>query len=156
MAEHPIQGLMGVTMEKIREMVDADTIVGAPINAAEGVTILPISKVTFGFASGGSDIGSKTNKDLFGGGGGAGVSISPIAFLVIQNGNVRTIQLADHASTVDRDEVTAEDVMLLPLEQLLILRLRLLGLRGRHLLRLALLLLFLTVARVGGVQHARH
>lgn len=102
MAEHPIQGLMGVTMEKIREMVDTDTIVGAPINAAEGVTILPISKVTFGFASGGSDIGSKTNKDLFGGGGGAGVSISPIAFLVIQNGNVRTIQLADHASTVDR------------------------------------------------------
>lgn len=102
MAEHPIQGLMGVTMEKIREMVDADTIVGAPINAAEGVTILPISKVTFGFASGGSDIGNKTNKDLFGGGGGAGVSISPIAFLVIQNGNVRTIQLADHASTVDR------------------------------------------------------
>ena len=102
MAEHPIQGLMGVTMEKILEMVDADTIVGAPINAAEGVTILPISKVTFGFASGGSDIGSKTNKDLFGGGGGAGVSISPIAFLVIQNGNVRTIQLADHASTVDR------------------------------------------------------
>ena len=102
MAEHPIQGLMGVTMEKIREMVDADTIVGAPINAAKGVTILPISKVTFGFASGGSDIGSKTNKDLFGGGGGAGVSISPIAFLVIQNGNVRTIQLADHASTVDR------------------------------------------------------
>ena len=102
MAEHPIQGLMGVTMEKIREMVDADTIVGAPINAAEGVTILPISKVTFGFASGGSDIGSKTNKDLFGGGGGAGVSISPIAFLVIQNGNVRTIQLADHACTVDR------------------------------------------------------
>ena len=102
MAEHPIQGLMGVTMEKIREMVDADTIVGAPIQAAEGVTILPISKVTFGFASGGSDIGSKTNKDLFGGGGGAGVSIAPIAFLVIQNGNVRTIQLADHASTVDR------------------------------------------------------
>ena len=102
MSEHFIQGLMGVTMEKIREMVDADTIVGAPINAAEGVTILPISKVTFGFASGGSDIGSKTNKDLFGGGGGAGVSISPIAFLVIQNGNVRTIQLADHASTVDR------------------------------------------------------
>ena len=101
MAEHPIQGLMGVTMEKIREMVDADTIVGAPIQAAEGVTILPISKVTFGFASGGSDIGSKTSKDLFGGGG-AGVSIAPIAFLVIQNGNVRTIQLADHASTVDR------------------------------------------------------
>lgn len=102
MAEHPIQGLMGVTMEKIREMVDADTIVGAPIQAAEGVTILPISKVTFGFASGGSDIGSKSSKELFGGGGGAGVSISPIAFLVIQNGNVRTIQLADHASTVDR------------------------------------------------------
>lgn len=102
MAEHPIQGLMGVTMEKIREMVDADTIVGAPITVGDDVTILPISKVTFGFASGGSDIGSKTSKELFGGGGGAGVSISPIAFLVIQNGNVRTIQLAGPASTVDR------------------------------------------------------
>ena len=62
MAEHPIQGLMGVTMDKIREMVDSNTIIGAPISVADGTTIIPVSKVTFGFASGGSDVGAKASK----------------------------------------------------------------------------------------------
>jgi len=76
-----IQGLMGVTMEKIREMVDVKTIIGDPIVASESVTIIPISKVSYGFASGGSDLPVKSNpKDLFGGGAGAGVSIQPVAF----------------------------------------------------------------------------
>ena len=91
MAEHPIEGMMGVTMEKIRQLVDANTIIGEPITV-DGATIIPISRVTFGFASGGSDVGAKTNKQMFGGGTGAGVSIAPIAFLVISGGNVRTIQ----------------------------------------------------------------
>lgn len=82
MAEHPIEGMMGVTMEKIRQLVDANTIIGEPITV-DGATIIPISRVTFGFASGGSDVGAKTNKQMFGGGTGAGVSIAPIAFLVI-------------------------------------------------------------------------
>lgn len=102
MNEHPIQGLMDVTLEKIRKMVDSNTIIGNPIQMPDGTTILPISKVTFGFASGGSDIASKNNQDLFGGGGGAGVSISPIAFLVVREGNVRMIQLADASNSVDR------------------------------------------------------
>ncbi len=101
MAEHAVQGLMGVTMEKIREMVDSDTIIGKPIKI-DGITILPISKVTFGFASGGSDFGASSQKDLFGGGGGAGVTIQPVAFLVVQDGTVRTVQLADAGNTVDR------------------------------------------------------
>ena len=96
-----LEGLMNGTMDKIREMVGSNTIVGDPI-VVQGTTILPVSKVTFGFASGGSDFGAKTTKELFGGGGGAGVSVTPVAFLVIQDGHVRTIQLADHASTVDR------------------------------------------------------
>lgn len=100
MAEHPIQGMMGVTMEKIRSMVDSNTIVGAPITV-DSTTIIPISKVTFGFASGGSDVGSKSTKEMFGGGSGAGVSITPLAFLVINNGNVRTVQLAEHVSPID-------------------------------------------------------
>lgn len=79
MAEHPIEGMMGVTMEKIRQLVDANTIIGEPITV-DGATIIPISRVTFGFASGGSDVGAKTNKQMFGGGTGAGVSIAPIAF----------------------------------------------------------------------------
>ena len=101
MAQKPLEGLMSVTMDKIREMVGSNTIIGEPI-VVEGTTILPVSKVSFGFASGGSDIGAKTTKELFGGGSGAGVSVVPVAFLVIKDGNVRTVQLADTNSTVDR------------------------------------------------------
>ncbi len=97
--EHPIQGLMGVTMEKIREMVDVNTIIGEPISCGDGVTILPVSKVSYGFASGGSDLPAKVEKDLFGGGSGAGISIHPVAFLVIANGDVKLLQLTIDAST---------------------------------------------------------
>lgn len=101
MADHPIQGLMGVTMEKIRDMVDSNTIIGEPINAGDGTIIIPVSKVTFGFASGGSDLAPTSNKQMFGGGSGAGVSITPIAFLVVANGNVRTVQLIERVTGVD-------------------------------------------------------
>lgn len=101
--EHPINSLMNVTLEKIRQMVDSNTIIGNPINTADGTTILPVSKVSFGFTSGGSDfVSSKAPKDLFGGGSGAGVSITPVAFLVIKGESVRMIQLADKSSTADR------------------------------------------------------
>lgn len=104
MAEHPIQGLMNVTMDKIRQMVDSNTIVGKAITTEDGTTILPVSKVSFGFASAGTDFDGKNaaNKDLFGGGSGAGVNIQPVAFLVVKDGCVRTIQLADSSNTVDR------------------------------------------------------
>lgn len=102
MSEHPIQGLMDVTLEKIKSMVDSNTIIGNPINMADGTMILPVSKVTFGFASGGSDFPTKTSKELFGGGSGAGVSISPIAFLVVYEGNVRLLQLSDTSNSLDR------------------------------------------------------
>jgi len=99
MAEHPIEGMMGVTMEKIRQLVDANTIIGEPITV-DGATIIPISRVTFGFASGGSDVGAKTNKQMFGGGTGAGVSIAPIAFLVISGGRAHH-PAVEHVSPVD-------------------------------------------------------
>ena len=102
MNEHPIQGLMDVTLEKIKSMVDSNTIIGNPIHMADGTMILPVSKVTFGFASGGSDFPTKTPKELFGGGSGAGVSISPIAFLVVHEGNVRLLQLSDTSNSLDR------------------------------------------------------
>ena len=104
MAEHPIQGLMNITMEKIHQMVDSNTIIGKPITTDDGTTILPVSKVSFGFASGGTDFDGKNaaNKDLFGGGSGAGVNIQPVAFLVIKDGCVRTIQLTDGSNSVDR------------------------------------------------------
>lgn len=101
--EHPINSMMDVTLEKIRQMVDSNTIIGNPITTQDGTTILPVSKVTFGFTSGGSDfVSSKAPKDLFGGGSGAGVSMVPVAFLVLKDGNVRMLQLADKSGTADR------------------------------------------------------
>ena len=102
MNEHPIEGLIDVTLEKIKSMVDSNTIIGNSINMPDGTLILPVSKVSFGFATGGSDFPSKTSKQLFGGGGGAGVSISPIAFLVVRGNSVRMLQLADTSNSVDR------------------------------------------------------
>jgi len=96
MSEHPIQGLMGTSMEKIREMVDVNTIIGDPITCPDGTVIIPVSKVGFGFAAGGSDWPSKQPKDLFGGASGAGVSIQPLAFLIVSNGDVRILQIANN------------------------------------------------------------
>ena len=96
MAEHPINGLMGVTMDKIRELVNSDTIIGEPVSLPDGTTILPVSKVTFGVATGGSDFAAKQSKELFGGGSGAGVTV------VVKDGNVRTIQLADPNNSLER------------------------------------------------------
>ena len=109
--QHPINELMGVTMEKIREMVDVNTIVGTPITCADGATIIPISKVSYGFASGGSDLPSKVEKELFGGGSGAGISIQPVAFLVILNGEVKLLQLSIDASTPNALINMVPDVM---------------------------------------------
>ena len=95
MAEHGVNGLMADTMEKIRSMVDVNTIIGDPIVTHDGTTLIPISKVTFGFGSGGTDFKSRNSSDTaplcFGGGGGAGVSISPVAFLIVSEGNARIL-----------------------------------------------------------------
>ena len=101
MAEHPLQGMMGITMDKVRDMVDSSTIIGDPIKVDAETTIIPVSRVTFGFASGGSDVGAKASKEMFGGGSGAGISISPVAFLVISGGTVRTVQLIERVTAVD-------------------------------------------------------
>lgn len=94
MKEHPLNDLMGSTMEKIRAMVDANTVVGQPI-VTEEVTIIPISRVSLGFGVGGSDFASKHQRpdadNAFGGGSGAGVSVDPIAFLVVRGDNVRLL-----------------------------------------------------------------
>ena len=101
--EHPINGLMDTTMKKIKEMVDVNTIIGDPITTPDGTTVIPVSKVTYGFASGGTDFPTKKeSKDCFGGGSGAGVTIQPIAFLVIANGDVRMISIEKYDGAADR------------------------------------------------------
>lgn len=97
MSEHAINGFMGISMEKIRSVVDANTMIGDPIHCADGTTVIPVSKVSLGFASGGSDIPTRTAKEYFAGGAGAGMSVKPVGFLVIQNGDVRLVQLSMNA-----------------------------------------------------------
>ena len=109
--EHTIHNLMGVSMDKIREMVDVQTIIGDPILVGTEITIIPISKVSYGFASGGSDLPAKVPKDLFGGGTGAGVSIQPVAFLVVQNGDVRLLQMTEGGDTANNLILTLKEVV---------------------------------------------
>ena len=101
--EHPIGNLMNITMDKIKEMVDVNTIVGTPITSADGTLIIPVSKVSYGFASGGSDLPTKKeNKDCFGGGSGAGVTIQPVAFLTVYQGDVRLISVDGNVGAIDQ------------------------------------------------------
>nr|WP_302120488.1 GerW family sporulation protein [Ruminococcus bromii] len=101
--EHPIGNLMNITMEKIKEMIDVNTIIGEPITSPDGTLIIPVSKVSYGFASGGSDLPTKKeNKDCFGGGSGAGVTIQPVAFLTVYQGDVRLISVDSEEGTADK------------------------------------------------------
>lgn len=97
-----VEGLMGVSVEKIREMVDANTVIGTPVTLADGVIIIPVSKVSYGFASGGSDLPSKTRNDMFGGGAGAGINIMPVAFLTIKGGDINILPVVSQPDTLDR------------------------------------------------------
>jgi sporulation protein YtfJ len=101
MSEHPIQGLMNTALQNIREMVDVNTIIGDQIVTSDGTVIIPVSKVSLGFASGGSDFPTKSDKEMFGGGSGAGASISPIAFIIVSNGNVKLLQITSSSSVAD-------------------------------------------------------
>ena len=115
MKEHPIEALMEIAMNNIQDMVDVNTIIGAPIDINDNISIIPISKVSFGFVAGGSEFGTETieeykqkdkdeeitYKNPFGGGSGAGVNITPVSFLVINNGNIKLMPV-EYCSTIDK------------------------------------------------------
>ena len=106
MENHPIENLMKSTMENLKDMVDVNTIVGDPVESKDGSLIIPISKVSFGFASGGSEFANKSMTDIpakypFGGGSGAGVTVKPVAFLVTKNDTIRLLSV-DQDNTYDR------------------------------------------------------
>lgn len=110
MSEHPIQGLMKTAMESIKDMVDVNTIVGDAVQAPDGTVIIPISKVSFGFAAGGGEysaccLGNEEDKATeatghfpFAGGSGAGVSINPMAFMVVSKDNIRLMPVSSHSA----------------------------------------------------------
>lgn len=115
MEEHPIEGLMVTAMNSIQDMVDVNTIIGEPIQVSNNVMIIPVSKVCFGFAAGGSEFKGETIDEYrkkekeeqvqyrlpFGGGSGAGVNINPVAFLIMQGNNVKLLPV-DHSSAIDK------------------------------------------------------
>ncbi len=108
MAEHPIENLMITAMTSLRDMIDVNTIVGDVVTSSDGTVIIPISKVSFGFASGGSEFNTnkiskftEDNKLPFGGGSGAGVNISPSAFIIVKNDNVRVINMTS-SNSIDK------------------------------------------------------
>ena len=101
MAEQNIESIMNVTLDNLKAMVDADTIIGTPVTVGE-VTLIPISKVSFGLATGGSDIPSKNPANLFGGGGGAGVTVTPIAFISVCGSNVKMLQVNADITQVNK------------------------------------------------------
>ena len=102
MKEQSASGILGTSIEKIKDLVDVSTIIGDPIKISETIQIIPVSKVSYGFAGGGSDLPSKTDKELFGGAGGGGISITPVAFIVIQDTKVRLMQIDNYTSSADR------------------------------------------------------
>ena len=115
---NPIEGLLNVSMEKIKAMVDVNTIVGDPVTAADGTTVIPVSKVSFGFGAGGSEFaqgGKDTDNNgdntMFGGGAGSGVSINPIAFLVVGKDQVRILPITNNVSTADRIIDSVPDIL---------------------------------------------
>ena len=113
--EHPIEKLMSSAMSSIKDMIDVDTIIGDPIQASNNTVIIPVSKVCFGFASGGSEYNGETNDEYiknnkdekiesnlpFGGGAGAGVTVSPVAFIVVQENIVKLLPVS-HSTPFDR------------------------------------------------------
>ncbi len=115
MEKHPIEGLMEAAMNNIRDMIDVNTIVGEPMKIGDNVTIIPISKVSFGFAAGGSEFKGESIEDYkkieseenityrnpFGGGAGAGVTIKPVAFLTIKNDMIKLLPV-EHNCTIDK------------------------------------------------------
>ena len=109
--KNSVSELMETTMTKIREMVDSNSVIGEPITTPDGVTLIPVSRVSLGFGSGGGDYG-KPGQNNFGGGGGAGVKIDPVAFLVIKDGTTRVMPVAvPPVSTVDRIVDMAPDIV---------------------------------------------
>ena len=94
-----LPNMLDNTIAKIREMVAVNSVIGDPITTPDGVTIIPVSKVSVGFGGGGSDFATKNGDNPFGGGVGAGVKVTPIAFLIVKEGSVRMIPVATPANT---------------------------------------------------------
>lgn len=124
MSEHPIEGLMETAMNSIKDMIDVNTIIGEPIETSNGIVIIPISKVSLGFAAGGSEFKGETVDEYkkrdkeeevqyrlpFGGGSGAGISINPVAFVIVQKDSIKVLPI-EHNSAIEKLMDYVPDIM---------------------------------------------
>ena len=110
MSDNSIKNLMDTTMEKLKGMVNADVITGTPV-VVGNITLIPVSKVAYGLATGGSDFPNKSQTELFGGGGGAGVTISPIAFIAINGDSVKMLPITNELTNLDRALAMAPELI---------------------------------------------
>ncbi len=110
MGDNNIKNIMDTTMDKLKAMVDANIITGTPMEFGD-ITLVPVCRVAFGVATGGSDFPSKSGAELFGGGGGAGVTVSPIAFMAISNGNVKMIPVYNELTTLEKAVTMAPEII---------------------------------------------
>lgn len=117
MNQNPISDMLRSTLEKVRELVDADTIIGTPITFSEDVTVVPVSQVSIGLAGGGSDFGKEPSRVHFGGGSGAGISVKPVSFIVYEKGSIRMMPVSGggeanpYVQAVDAVPVAAERIV---------------------------------------------
>lgn len=109
--DNNVKELMGVSIEKIKEMVDVNTVIGSPITLPDGTVLLPVCHVTYGFASGGSDLPTKGSRELFGGGAGAGINVTPIGFVVCSGGNVKVLPMVNHPNAINQVAGMVPDVV---------------------------------------------
>ena len=112
----PLEGIMAESLGNLKQMIDVNTIVGDAITTNDGTTIIPVSRVSLGFGAGGSEFGAVpqaggSEQKLFGGGCGGGVSLNPVAFLVVKNDNIRLLPVSDSMSTVDRIVDLVPDIL---------------------------------------------
>ena len=107
-----VENLMNSSLERLKETVNADTVIGKEITTPDGTVVIPVSNVSYGFASGGSDFSSKSSKDMFGGGNGMGANIIPVAFLIIKGEEIKLIQIESFSNTtLDRIISMAPDAI---------------------------------------------
>lgn len=109
MSDNNIKSIIDVTMDRLRALVDADIVTGSPIEVG-GLTLIPVSRVSFGMASGGSDFPSKSGQ-LFGGGGGAGVTVVPIAFMVVNGDNVKMLPVYNEVTSLEKAITMAPEII---------------------------------------------
>lgn len=97
-----VENVLHSTIDSLKNMIDVDSVVGNPVKISDTTTVIPVSKVSMGFVSGGSDFGKAPNNNNFGGGAGGGVKISPVAFLVVTDGNVRLVNVSETPDQTDK------------------------------------------------------